>query len=550
MFIRHSPWAVIAVALHAALLATFGLFAVRAPAAARFDPGATFVLASRASEREPPIVPVPEPIDRAPPPPAKTGELVPSDLWFPDSLPAPDAPEDLTAPIGDPHAVALLPSGGGPGGNGAIGPGADSRVGAVRPSSRGGPGDGYGPRRGRHVDAPVRTEKAVFHGLLWLLRHQSDDGSWRADGASARCRGPRPCAGRPAAGADGHTEGLTALALLAFLGAGHGPDSQVTIVDPLAGKRHRIGEPVLRGLRWLLRRQKPDGSFTPGRAFLYNEALAAMALSEAWGLSGSRLLREPAERAVRFLERAQRRDPRDGRSPWGWRYAAREDVEARRAGYATEAEYRRDLHDADTSVTAWVVLALKSAATSGLAVAPEAWEGARAFVRHATAPDDRVGYLDAAGAGEKVQGERDHYETHPTMEALGMCIRIFAGGEDDEAPLQAAARLLVQDRPRAGRDRLSVDYYYWYHATLALHQIDGPGSPRRTGRLWEPWNAAMTQALLPLQETGEGLCAAGAWLVPDRWGFEDGPIYATALNVLTLEVYYRYENAFGTRRRK
>jgi hypothetical protein len=136
------------------------------------------------------------------------------------------------------------------------------------------------------------------------------------------------------------------------------------------------------------------------------------------------------------------------------------------------------------------------------------------------------------------------------MEALALCLRIFADGEDEPAALEAGARRLLQDRPRVGADRLSVDYYYWYHATLALHQIDGPGSPRRTGRWWEPWNAAMTGALLPLQETGEGLCAAGAWLVPDRWGFQDGPVYATALAVLTLEVYYRYENAFGARRRK
>jgi hypothetical protein len=38
-------------------------------------------------------------------------------------------------------------------------------------------------------------------------------------------------------------------------------------------------------------------------------------------------------------------------------------------------------------------------------------------------------------------------------------------------------------------------------------------------------------------------------MVPDRWSYDGGPIYTTAINVLTLEVYYRYENAFGGAKR-
>ena len=36
---------------------------------------------------------------------------------------------------------------------------------------------------------------------------------------------------------------------------------------------------------------------------------------------------------------------------------------------------------------------------------------------------------------------------------------------------------------------------------------------------------------------------------PDRWAYAGGPIYSTAINVLTLEVYYRYASVFGSEKR-
>jgi hypothetical protein len=93
-----------------------------------------------------------------------------------------------------------------------------------------------------------------------------------------------------------------------------------------------------------------------------------------------------------------------------------------------------------------------------------------------------------------------------------------------------------------------VDYYYWYYGALALNQFDGPDSPRADrGKYWQPWNEAMIKALVQLQDDNKerDVCSRGGWLTPDRWCYAGGPVYATALNVLTLEVYYRYKNAFG-----
>jgi len=85
-----------------------------------------------------------------------------------------------------------------------------------------------------------------------------------------------------------------------------------------------------------------------------------------------------------------------------------------------------------------------------------------------------------------------------------------------------------------------TDYYYWYYGSLALFQYDGPKGP-----YWKKWEAHLKDALIPHQKTGKDGCANGSWTSEDeRWGFEGGRVYATAINALTLEVWYRYPNVF------
>jgi hypothetical protein len=179
--------------------------------------------------------------------------------------------------------------------------------------------------------------------------------------------------------------------------------------------------------------------------------------------------------------------------------------------------------------------------------------GGVAFANHVTqiGPDGRptglAGYLDAKGAGAKATGANDQFVYHPTsMTALAMCIRIFANHDVDDPFLRPAAEQIVKDLPVVSKDGLSIDYYYWYYASLALNQVDGPEAPKRTGKYWPAWNKAMVDALLSLQSKQAKSCTSGGWMAPDRWSLDHGgPLYSTALNVLTLEVYYRYPNAFG-----
>ncbi len=73
--------------------------------------------------------------------------------------------------------------------------------------------------------------------------------------------------------------------------------------------------------------------------------------------------------------------------------------------------------------------------------------------------------------------------------------------------------------------------YYWYYATIAMFQVGG--------KAWETWNSALTKTLLVHQRRGG--CLEGSWDPPDNfWGQVGGRLYSTTLNILNLEIYYRY----------
>jgi hypothetical protein len=235
---------------------------------------------------------------------------------------------------------------------------------------------------------------------------------------------------------------------------------------------------------------------------------------------------------------------------WGWRYASRQEIEQFNRGGSQDEAIKKELFDSDSSVTGWCIMALKSGVLSGLTVGKENLEGGSAFAKWVTADNGLVGYIDPKGAGATVTGPNDHYIYHPAvMSSLGMCIRIFAEHNPDDPFLDLAAKQLVKDLPTISKDKLSIDYYYWYYGSLALNQVDGPDAPKKSNKYWGPWNKAMVDSVLALQDHVERACTNGGWMVPDRWSYDGGPIYTTAINVLTLEVYYRYENAFGGAKR-
>jgi hypothetical protein len=385
--------------------------------------------------------------------------------------------------------------------------------------SGGGGGGRYGGRFGGNRKLRVGgkggptpdTESAVIAALKWLAHHQNPDGSWGAEGFSAQCTGGR-CSG---AGERDFDTGVSALSLLAFLGAGYSHLSRDEFPDPIQPDRTlKFGEVVKKSVQWLISHQDPEGCIGErGQKYMYNHAIAALALSEAYGMTAAQPVRQPAQKAIDFVVASQN----PGK---GWRYSSKSG-------------------DNDSSVTGWAVMALKSAELSELQFPRSVYDGPLSWFGEVMERNYyRVGYTQAGQGKVIVPGKNESWDDHPSMSAVAVMSRIFMQ-KDRREPALGAVSLLVSDLPEWKTNR--VDFYYWYYASLALFQYDGPEGP-----MWKKWNEPMKTALVPNQHMGKGGCRNGSWDPEgDRWGFEGGRVYSTAINALTLEVYYRYTSVFG-----
>lgn len=321
----------------------------------------------------------------------------------------------------------------------------------------------------------ARTEQAVASALEWLALHQSAEGYWDSDGFFDRCPAGDRCEGPAIEG--GSDAGLTGLALLAFLGAGH-----------THRESEQYREVVRKGLSWLLSMQRPDGDLRY-RGRIYCHSMATLSLTEAFAMSGDGRLKEPAQRAIDWLAAAQH--PQSG----GWRYGPGQ--------------------FGDTSVYGWAILALRSAQNSGLEVPEATWDRSRQWLN-----------LVSLGARGGLACYRPGSPpTHAmTAEAL-VCRQVFGLARGDPRMDEAGDYLLA--RPP---DPSDYHLYYWYYGTLAMFQLGGDH--------WLRWNDRLARTLLATQNmTGH---RRGSWDPQRPFGVDGGRVFATACSALCLEVYYRY----------
>ena len=105
--------------------------------------------------------------------------------------------------------------------------------------------------------------------------------------------------------------GCTALSLLAFLGAGYDHRATKQWTDPFTKKVIRVGDVVKRGLIYLKDRQDETGSFieSTNHKWGYNHSIAALAMTEAFGLSRAPQWRTVAQKGIDCLVAGQNPAP-------------------------------------------------------------------------------------------------------------------------------------------------------------------------------------------------------------------------------------------------
>jgi hypothetical protein len=265
--------------------------------------------------------------------------------------------------------------------------------------------------------------------------------------------------------------------------------------------------------------QDEDGVFgtRATHSFIYNHAIATLAMCEAYWMTRNPRYKKPAQEGLNFLAMA--------RNPYlAWRYEPR-------GG------------ENDTSVTGWCVMALKSGKFAGLEVDPAALDGARLWIDKMTDPQfGQVGYNFTGGVPSRPEGKQDRFppEKSQSMTAVGVLSRIFLGEDPRTSePIRKGADLCVALPPVWNPDDGSIDMYYWYYGTLAMFQVGG--AP------WKKWNAAMVPAIVKSQHQKGSGARTGSWDPLGVWGDDGGRVYSTAVMVMCLEVYYRYERVFGGR---
>ncbi len=316
----------------------------------------------------------------------------------------------------------------------------------------------------------AKTEGAVALGLRWLAAQQRRTGLWSLSGPYS----------------DGsqteNPEAATAMALLAFQGAGYTPASDA---------KKPFTPVVRRGWTALLKQMENDGRFfhnVPTSHQLYTQAQCTIALCELYAMTGDASYYDPAQKAVDYCVRVQ--------SPLGgWRYQPKE--------------------DSDMSVTGWFVMALQSARMAGIEVPSPVFDRINKFLDMVARDGGaRYGYQIQAGA------------TLP-LSAEGLLCRQYLGWPHDDPRLNSGVEYLLANLP----DWNKRNAYYWYYATQVLHHMEG--------KPWRTWNDDM-RVMLPSHQEKHGK-DRGSWDPKgDRWGDAGGRLYVTCLSIYTLEVYYRH----------
>lgn len=373
----------------------------------------------------------------------------------------------------------------------------------VRPGRVLGIGGGAGGRAGRgKIGSTVPNEdpvsgRSVEMSLSWLARHQDPGGFWSSASFGDRCEGDR-CSGP---GNEPLDVSVTGLSLLAFMSAGN----MVNRGD------HKMT--MRKGIKYLLSIQDEEtgcfGEVNSHKLFLYDHAIATLAMVEMYGLTKWPTAKEPAQKGVNFILAS--RNPTKA-----WRYT------------------HPPNGSNDMSVSGWMAIALCSARDFGLKVDDAAFEGVRSFIDEMTDEvSGRTGYAVRGGPSDRSPEARDRWPGSKTeaITAVAMLCRMSMGEDPRQSePIRRGAELLRATPPVWSEEEGTIDLHYWTFGSYAMQQLGGED--------WDAWRSKIADAVMKSQSTdGED---QGSWDPKfDPWGGQGGRVYATAMMTMCLEAYGR-----------
>ncbi len=386
------------------------------------------------------------------------------------------------------------------------------------------------PEPVKFIGLPRRVEIARKSGnwsrikaaLDWLKDHQCHDGHWSGtefSSATTRKKAKitynaefvNPGRFQSDYGWAGESAdmGLTGLSLMSFVAAG---------IDE---KDADYGKSITRALGYLLKRQRNDGGFFLGKEDMdiYAHATATIAIAELYIIGGRETLKPSIHAAASFILKAQN-------PGLGWRYGVK-------------------YGENDTSVTTWMVLALRSAVLAGARVDSTASLGDAAkwyeWVSYSDRGEPRTGYNQAGSDSARLRNVAE-YVTHPCMDAMHIVGRLAIADKSwgiANVVLKAQSKRIGESVPTW--DHHKIDYYYWHFGSLALFHMGD--------KYWQPWRISLMDTLTQNQrgfrkgetaETAETLDEYGSWDAVDAWHGAGGRVYSTAMNCLTLQTEWRY----------
>jgi hypothetical protein len=284
---------------------------------------------------------------------------------------------------------------------------------------------------------------------------------------------------------------MTGFALLSYLGHGETPVSA------------EFGPTVQKALDWLVENgKKNQGRLSMEPAFsqagVYAHGIAAYALGEYYTMTKDERVTEILKQAVGYIVQGQGPDG-------GWMYAY-------------------DKTESDTSVSGWQIQALKAAHLSGLNI-----DGVDASLDKAMLNLKRV---QGPKGGFGYRKKEDRY----SLTGVGVLCTYFWKQDKDKSVRDGIDFMMDETKKNFPVEYKNdkANLYAWYYNTQACLMVGGAA--------WNTWNRMFQDQIVKAQNPDGSwpplAKVGGGELQSDPEGA--GPFYRTNLCILMLEVYYRY----------